>query len=96
MTDPEERLKENRVYRVEGGRVCGDSNRGGVRVCGDSDQQKMERDYHWYCRRGTDRSGGEWQRICQRAVLEEVAEVVAGSATLMATAKEVMTMMEEE
>ena len=43
---------------------------------------------------GTDRSSGKWRRIDWQVVLKEADEVVAGAATEMMTATEVMKMTE--
>ena len=77
---------------VEGGGVGGGPNHGGGQVRSEADQQMRERDYRWYRRRGTDRSGRERQRIFQQAVLDEAAEVVVGAATATATETETTNM----
>ena len=55
-----------------------------------------ERDYRWYRRRGTDRSGGEQRRIDQWAISEEAEKVVAGTAMETTTATDATNMTEGE
>ena len=57
MTEPGKIPDDVRVYGVEGGGVEGVPNDGGGHVCGDINRYRRERDYRWYCRRGTDISG---------------------------------------